>query len=501
MSYFTTGLADEMALNVPEPAVARHPDLITRPRELRQWLADLPLFDPEQLVRQLCHQLSLLITDPEPDSQYSKLLQAYHPVITELLQQAEPLRSSPIESRGHAQAGLLRGLPHLLRHLADGHARAVSLCMERGKPPQVSDLFEALLLNHRLLYDRLCDYRPVPEYSWQQSVQLYNIATLYSLQGKTVDSALRQAQDPNNVHDLFLLDLTLLLTDPYRLPIRCIGQLRQRLPLLVSHLAIQPYAAPREALPLDLSGQHLPLHFARRPDPTLPTHYLPVDALLQQLQAEAGEDDDCYIEFWLQHGLSTLQARQQERRHPRQPRQANYYFITGLAVVHRRLRALQPGQEHLREGDDCDPAVCGTPCTQLDISASGASFALARNQRLPEPGEWALFELDASGGPGMVSGFVGQIRRCRRDADDDLHIGVERAPGAIIPVNLGPLDRPALLNADQKQGLYRLIAPSEHFEVGREDRLHGTRKDYRVRHLRLLSRDRHCDLIEIGLLP
>jgi hypothetical protein len=176
-----------------------------------------------------------------------------------------------------------------------------------------------------------------------------------------------------------------------------------------------------------------------------------------------------------------------------------YDFVTGLEAIHRRLQALQPG---LNSGgkDDCAPSVCGTPCTQIDVSASGASFVLDPKQHQPEPGEWGLFELDDPNRSGAVSGFVGQIRRCRRDDNDALHIGVERLLGGVIPITLGALHKPALFNADPSRSLYQLIAPSGYYEPGLDDRLEGSNKSYQVRHLRLLARDAHSDLIELERL-
>ena len=108
-------------LAVPEPAVARHPDTITNPRELRRWLDRLPHTDPGQMVKQLARQLSLLVRDPRPDNKFGMLLKSYHEPINSLQQQAMTTRQRAAETRTHAQISLLTSLPTLFRELANGH--------------------------------------------------------------------------------------------------------------------------------------------------------------------------------------------------------------------------------------------------------------------------------------------------------------------------------------------------------------------------------------------
>jgi hypothetical protein len=493
-------LENAYPLAVPEPAVARHPDTLTNPRELRRWLDRLPHADPGQMVQQLSRQLSLLVRDPRPDGKFGVLLKSYHAPLNSLQQQALATRQRSAETRTHAQISLLTSLPSLFQELANGHMRAVKLCLEAGKAPEASDIFAAQLLMRRAIHWELLEYRMFRPTAWQQVAQLYNVATLHRLEGVSVECELIHPGDPSNTHDLFFSTLALLLADPYRLPSHCIRELEQRLPRYAAKLDLNSDNASGSQLPLELSGQTSPLHYARQPDPSLPPQYLSLDRLLNDLHPGKIDAAGCDLDAWLQQSLSGLLGDNHERRHQRRARNADYHFVVGVQAVHLRLRSLQPGQsDNDPKESDSAPAYCGMPCVQVDVSSSGSGFILPGNQRYPDPGEWALFELDTPPGDTRVSGFIGQIKRCMRDEDDYLRIGVERLTGNVIPVNLGTKRSPALLNADQTQRLYRLIAPHGYFEAGKQDTLFGSNKNYRVEHLEVLSREGNTEIISLLL--
>lgn len=496
----STQLDNAYHLAVPEPAVARHPDTITNPRELRRWLERLPHADPGQTVKQLSRQLSLLVRDPRPEGKFGLLLKSYHGPVDSLQQQAMATRQRSAETRTHAQISLLTSLPGLFQELANGHMRAVKLALETGKQPQALDIYAAELLMRRAIHWELLEYRMFRPTVWQQVAQLYGVATLYRLEGGSVECELTHPGDPSNIHDLFFSTLALLLADPYRLPSHCIRELEQRLPEYAAKLDLSTDGDPAFQLPLELSGQISPLHYARQPDPSLPAQYLSLDRLLEQLRPGQVDAAGCDLDAWLQRSLGGLLGGNHERGDQRRARNADYHFVVGIQAIHKRLRSLQPGQsdDDPRESD-CAPAHCGMPCTQVDVSSSGSGFILPGNQRYPDPGDWVLFELDILPGGAGVSGFVGQIKRCMRDEDGYLRIGVERLNGNVIPVNLGTKRTPALLNADQDQKLYRLIAPQGYFHEGKQDTLLGSNKNYRVKHLRVLSHEGSTEIIRLAL--
>ncbi len=252
---------------------------------------------------------------------------------------------------------------------------------------------------------------------------------------------------------------------------------------------------------MDLSGQVSPLHYARQPDPSLPAHYISLDQLLAELHPGRLDEVGCDLDAWLEQSLGTLAKGRSERRHPRRARNADYHFVMGLEAVHERLRSLQPGASGASPATNAyPPSLYGIPCIQSDVSSSGSGFLLPGNQRYPDPGEWALFELDNPTGKAAVSGFAGQIKRCMRDEDGYLRIGVERLLGNVIPVNVGSMRTPALFNADPSKNRYHLIAPHGYFEAEKPDTLFGSNKDYQVRHEKLLSREGRTEIILLSLL-
>ena len=502
MSTPPSQLAERVPLDVPAPAVARHPDTITTPRALRKWLDDLPVIDTGRLVEQLSRQLSHLVRDPRPAPRFNILLRNFHDIIASLQEQAIGIRKQSAETRTHAQISLLTSLPKLLQELANGHIRHVALTLEAQKTPPAEDVFVAVLLLRRVIHWELLEYRMFRPAVWRQITQLYNVATLYRLEGIRIETALRTPNDPANIHELFFSTLALLLADPFRLPNHCLRELEERLPPYAEKLELCQSRDTEQRVPMDLSGQVPPLHYARQPDPSLPAYYVSLERLFAGLQPGRLDQAGCDLDGWLQESLGALvNGDRRERRHPRRARNADYHCIMGLDRVHERLCALRPG--HSREGQEgsaSPPALYGIPCLQTDVSASGSGFLIPGNQRYPDPGDWALFELDNPTGGAGASGFVGQIKRCMRDEDDYLRIGVERLLGNVIPVAVGGPGTPALFNADPARKRYRLIAPHGCFRADREDTLHGNNKNYRVRHRRLLSREGGSEVIELALI-
>ncbi len=100
----------------------------------------------------------------------------------------------------------------------------------RTSPPAVEDIFIAQLLIRRAIHWELLEYRMFRPTAWRQVVQLYNVATLYRLDGTRVESVLRLEGDPSNTHELFFSTLALLLADPYRLPSHCLRELEPGCP-------------------------------------------------------------------------------------------------------------------------------------------------------------------------------------------------------------------------------------------------------------------------------
>ena len=486
-------------LVVPPCAVASHPDTITHPGKLRRWLKELPLADPAHLAGQVHRQLQLLIRDPAPGNQFQALLSAYHPLLQSLQQQVW----DDITKRAGAHKPnmtLRNHVSQLMLEIACGHMRLINIRIAAAQTPQAHDLLHAALPLARLMQWDILQYNLMRPAVWRQLLHLFAISELYQLSGVGQASELALDFDPNDTHSVFFSALALLLSDPYRLPPKPLRTLVTSLPALASHLRATPSPVGRLTLPISLSGEKPPLAFARQPGKAAQLNHLELDTFLDVLQQQGLAGDDGLLASWLADSLRTLtddRDLSEARRHPRQERSANYHFVTGLRVVHKRLRDIQAGHhvsddaQHagiIVEEDSSDGiGALANTCQQLDHSISGARFRLPAGNPVPDIGDWVLFEADAGSGANAGVGFVGRVRRHLRREDGSHDIGVEKLRGNIIPVGIGISRTPALLNANREHNLLQLIADDGTFCQGSQQTLHGSQTNYKVRYEELLE--------------
>ncbi len=499
-----TSPGDKAYLDIPQPLIARHPDAIISVRELRAWLSELPATNPRFTIHQLQRQLAFLVRDPRPNRRYDDLLRCYHEPVAVLQAQAWEALETPRLTRNHLQRELLEPFPGLLQELASAHMRAVQMRLSSGKRPDPTDVHAALLVLGRIIQHNTIEHQMLRPTIWRQMVQLHNVATRHELGGTTCKTPLRAPHESATADGAFFCALVLLLSDPYRRPVRCIQQLIRELPRAVDVLRLSPETSERYRIPIDLSGESTPLEFSRRTasDGAARKAYLHgLDAMLRKLPADDDTDErhPCRLRHWLATDLGGLVAGRRERRHPRQTRNADYHFIQGLQAIHQRLMELHSGRGRLEYTGDA-PAG-GTPCRQNDASIGGASFLLPARVPSPEPGEWLLFEFDRTPGHSAHNDFVAQMRRRLVDDNSYQYIGVERLGGKVIPVTLSSTRQPALFNIDPSQDRFQLIAPPGHFSMdGTTETLEGPDRHYTVRHEGRTAQCRDSEIIRVTLL-
>lgn len=486
-------------LDLPEPTVARHPQMLATLEEQASWLDQLGSGTPRRTALAVQRQLSFLIRDPSPPAGFSQLLRGLHDVVSNLQEQGSAILTLPTALRSPQHQSLLEVLPGMLEELVLAHIRAIHLALAHQRRPPEGDVFAAMITLLRLLKWSLLQYQQIRPDLWRRLVQLYQIMDRFRVGTKPQESVLLAPADPVTGKAALLAILLLLLADTYRYSPADTRSLIQALPALAPELRLYRASTGRPEIPLLLHTDVNPLDFARRPHGQTPSHYLRIDRLLTRLRELRHTDSGQEPGQLLEHDLLDLLERRRERCHPREIRNANYRCVYGLAAVHERLLQLQlsEGMASTPGHDDTAESEHQMWCRQNDISVGGASFILSASTPTPTPGSWLLFE---SAGQ-QRSGFVAQLRRCLVDDNRYQYIGVERLSGHVIPVTAGTLRQPALLHAQPRHRRFRLIAPLDHYRgTGHMETLIGTHRDYQVRHEKRLSREKDTEIIELSLL-
>lgn len=495
-------------LLIPPPAVARHPDTLSSPNDLANWLAELPLADSEHQAELLHRQIKLQVRDPNPSKHYAALIKAFHPA-SQALQSNVWHALTQDKGKRKIQEKLLSNVSKLMLELACGHMRCINLALEKGQQPAATDIYHALLPLVRLLQWDILRYNLTRPSLWRQLLQLYAMANLFECNADKVESQLALDMDGSNTHDLFFSTLALLLADPYRLPSGALGRLCSGMSKLASYLRYSNSEKAHYRVPVDLSGQLPPLRYARQQTNSPQTAYLQLDEFLSHLSQQGLPNDDGSLALWLRDSLLQLSARdrgQDGRRHQRQTRIADYRFHGSLRDVQNRLREIQLGSTpstHETAGivleEEATQALLtlGIPCRQIDHSSSGARFLLGNPKNAPDIGDWLLFETESTKG---AQGFVARVQRRLRLDNAQFELGVEKLQGTLIPVLVGHQQTPGLLNADRNSGLIQLILASEHTEQPKVLVLHGAQKDYQVENCELLEQGNGCIRLRVELL-
>lgn len=479
---------------VPAPSVARHPAAMLTPRDLRRWISGLPLANPPKAAQMLQQQLRLATRDPQPDARLPALLRVYAEPVEQLLEIVRERQEeggegiSPLDQLEYS-------VIDLLNELAVGHLRTANEQFARGRQPAVETLYQAARLLDAALQIRRQHYFALPRDTWQLLLQIYRHAQATGINQQAVERPLRGAHDPASIEGLFFRALVMTLCDPHHhRPDRLLTWqewITQHVDLLA--LDILPQGA--FAIPVDFSGELLPMAGARRGKPGPDMRYLTVERFLQRL------DDDPQAPKGLRQALDDLflgRKSPEQRQSPRQARNHPFSIYRGRSRIHARLTMLTQGAD---PGASPPQALA---CVQINQSRNGSAVRLQGPLDPPlAVGEPVLLEAAPSGG-GAALGFAGIVRRIVALDGRSIEIGVEKLPGRLIPVTISGAaaqrlhgDTQALLQQIVESDQHRLLAPQMLYREGDTLTVEGATADYTLRVTGLLSTVQRTALLTV----
>jgi len=442
---------------IPEVAVARHPGVMLAPRELRRWIASLPLANPPRAADLLARQLTLLVRDPQTDSRLAVLLGIYQNPVSQLLEiVTERLASNP-ESAITLEE-LVTRLVELLNELACGHLRLANAALDAGKSASAETLYRAINLLENALHIERQHYMPIAAERWQLLLSIFRCADLQHMADQAIKTARLAADDPPTVRGLFYRALIIHLCDPHQQRPEHIRGWHEWIGKHTELLELAILPQGTSAIPLDIGGTLPPLTAARRGKPGPDMRYLVADGFLQQLS------DDSQAPPGLHRALSDLlkgRKTSEQRQSPRQAGNHAFRLRHGIRNIHERLQAL--GNSEFGHDAGPEPLLC----LQINQSKTGGAFQL--QGPLPAPlgvGEPILVEAETVAQGGAAIGYAARIRRLVNNGRHDIEIGVEKLTGRLLPLTLSGAaverargEKRALLQQDSVNGQLTLLAP------------------------------------------
>ena len=379
----------------------RHAGVRVKPRELRQWLDDLPYLDLPRAARLASEQLRLMNRQPLAAATRLEMLGSF------LASYQRLLEALPLDRREAAPIEAL--LKRLSQDIGFGYKIVVhDLVNRRSRFMEGRHLPLALLgAIHALglqLTDCYAHYRTAPRALWSECLALYHHARLCGRAGY-------EAELPGvgrvQIDALFRVVALLRRADPYRLPAGMIPLLQQYFSLHTDLCRIEEEAA--------LEGVSLPLEDAPESDEG-PVLYLNLGALLARMQQDiarleqSGQSRAIGLEAGLPSSTLARTLRQICEHWQNQPaRKAE------REAVHTRVELvtdLDAAWCVLNQGRCFDPALFQAPDHEDDIDL-GAIPATGASATTVAPQPFLASTVDRSSG-GVAIRYRGEARALPR---------------------------------------------------------------------------------------
>jgi len=477
----------------PTIAVARHPAVMLSPRQLKNWVGELPLANPTRAANEVLQQLRLLVRDPDPGKHFGTLLDLFAAPLEALLETVEErLQTNPDNAIPLDQ--LEYQLIECLAELAAGYIRIANDHILQGKRPTVEMLYRAMSAMQRGLHIKRLHYHQRTMTCWSNQLRIFLHAENQGVSTQAVKPPVRRDNEPTTIRELFFSSLMVCLTDPnHRRPAEIIEWTQWAAANAnLLELSLLPQGAA--AIPLDISGAMPPLSGARQAKPGPDTRYLDTTRFMQ-----AAKNDTPGLHRALTE-LVKGRRQSEQRKSTRQPRQQPYRLVFGMREMYQRLNALTRGLEPSEQ-------QYATEAVQVNQSRDGAAFVLHGQPAAPlSVGEPVLAEAGTQNARGAPVGFTAIVQRFLNIDGQGFEIGVEKMRGRLIPVMIqnttaerNQLDPHALLQQDTETGRYLLLAARGWFRADDHINVEGPSARYRLRLVRMASEMLHTTRIEVEI--
>lgn len=230
-----------MSFKLSVPAPEQNLTVETQPRQVAEWLAALPLTNPNETARAVLDSLSATNRSKVATDIRLKLLELYRDAIARLLPSLELLyvgHPLPLPEKSRLIAGQVRQLQtelangykivlqeHAGKRISFGNSKHLPLAAEHA----IASLGQMLVVCYQT-------YAPTPAGVWAEMHALFMYAVEYGIQDEPVPERERRS----SVNLAYKQALLLALLDPYRLMQGEVNKVLDYLSSFGSHAHLQP---------------------------------------------------------------------------------------------------------------------------------------------------------------------------------------------------------------------------------------------------------------------
>jgi hypothetical protein len=454
---------------VPAPDRVENPSTHTGVAALSEWLNSLPNANEQQIAKQTSKSLALLNRYPGQLKKRLELIECYRPFISRL---------SQVQTQSYSSKEFER-LRQLMIEAAYGYKHVINQQLEQrswltGRKKLLTSIYFAikfLSLELRLAYEQ---YDAKTVNSWREIMRLYTLAEEQEIQNEPVADPTQA--DPKQATISHQLKRTLLLSllDPGHLQPNearvCFDYLDQYASLAALETPSEN-SNPTGQYVLDLADTQPPQQFDNHKEALNPKSHrllnlLPVSQRVQDdIQAIAihKKEPPTALQHHLREDAVNILKRILKAWHIRQERQDRredaYGWVQisiGISSIHHFLLQGEDTEEaaaFIAPPDIDDSLVLGLEmhekipvkinyvelrCRQLNRSESGLALHIPLSTSiLPKVGQLILIRQETE--DKRAGGQLAVIRRCMKQSDEILEIGVQFIPGRVKTVTIRPV--------------------------------------------------------------
>jgi len=209
---------EQLVIQIPTLNDFNNPVVDTDPKQVSQWLDDLPVLNLSRVLAQLIDAVEPMVVNPLDATLRMQLLELYRRSAISLYPSAnkENLRTLPIDARQRKQAASDTG--SLCNHLANGYKRIVADAYREGtqmlkRPLLLVATQRALEMLALAVLHAYRSYSNLPGFIWLEIHQLYGLAE----RQQAVDAAIPGAAKQVTIGYLYRRLMLLSIADPFHM--------------------------------------------------------------------------------------------------------------------------------------------------------------------------------------------------------------------------------------------------------------------------------------------
>ncbi len=454
---------------VPAPDRVDNPGVLTEVGPLSEWLGALPNANEHQIAKQITKEITLLNRYPAPLKKRLELIECYRPYLSRLGQ-------TETQSYSTKEYQLLR---QLMTEAAYGYKHVINQQLQQrswlsGHKKLLTGIYFAvkfLSLELRLAYEQ---YDAKTANSWREIMRLYRLAERQDMLNEPLVDAYQIEDRGATISHQLKHTLLLSLLDPGHLQpheARTCSDYLYRYAGLATLESPTENSNPTGQFVLDLTNTRPPQQFEHHKEPLNREQHrllnvLPISRQVQEdiqtIQLKKGELPIGLQQYLREDAINILKRIlrawhiRQERLERREDAYGWVQISLGISSIHHFLlqgEDTEEAAEFIAPPDIDDSLVLGLEmheappikihyeelhCRQLNRSESGLALHITPSKNtLPKVGQLILIREETV--ERSAGGQLAVVRRCIKQSDNTLEIGVQFIPGRVKTITIRPV--------------------------------------------------------------